>query len=98
MKLRYLTVAEVEATEAAEYYENQNAGLGAECVDELKRAERRIAQHPSAWARNSQLTRSCLMSRFPFSVIYRVAMDEIVIVALHPHSRDPRRWQDRIFE
>jgi plasmid stabilization system protein ParE len=47
---------------------------------------------------NSPLTRTCFENRFPYSVIYRVAVKEIVIVAIHHHKRDPRRWEDRISE
>jgi toxin ParE2 len=98
MNVRYLTLADVEVTDAAEYYERQHAGLGTEFIEELKRTEGRIVEHPNAWARNSQVTRSCLMKRFPYSVIYRVASEEVLIVAIHHHKRDPRRWEGRISE
>jgi plasmid stabilization system protein ParE len=98
MRIRYLAVADLEATAAAEYYEQQQPGLGAAFVDELKATEIRIAQHPNAWPQNSRVTRSCFVKRFPYSVIYRVSVDEIVIVAIHHHKRDPRRWEDRISE
>jgi plasmid stabilization system protein ParE len=96
MKVRYLPVADLEATEAAEYYERQRPGLGYAFIDELKATETRIAQHPNAWPANSSVTRSCLVKRFPYSMIYRVSSEEIVIVAIHHHKRDPRRWEDRI--
>jgi len=98
MRVRYLTVADLEATAASEYYERERPGLGAEFIEELKATEVRIAQHPNAWPQNSSLTRSCFLNRFPYSVIYRVASKEILIVAIHHHKRDPRRWEDRISE
>lgn len=98
MKVRYLTIADQEATEAAEYYESRQLRLGFDFVEELLRTESRIAEHPNAWARISRVARSCVMRRFPYSVIYRVTTDEIVIVAIHHHSRDPRRWEDRVSE
>ena len=98
MKIRFLTVADREATEAAEYYEAQRIGLGSEFVEELHRTESRIIENPNAWSPGSRRTRSCQMNRFPYSIVYRVFADEIVVVAVHHHSRDPRRWEDRIFE
>src|ERR1041384_7464766 len=98
MRIRYLAVADLEMTAAAEFYEQQQPGLGAAFIDELKATESRIVQHPSAWPQNSRVTRSCFVNRFLYSVIYRVAVDEIVIVAIHHHKRDPRRWEDRISE
>jgi toxin ParE2 len=98
MKIRFLTVAESEAAEAAEYYEAQRTGLGSEFVEELDRTKDRILAHPNAWSPSSRGTRSCQMKRFPYSIIYRVYGNEIVGVALQHHSRDPHRWEDRVFE
>ncbi|HYX30466.1 MAG TPA: type II toxin-antitoxin system RelE/ParE family toxin, partial [Pyrinomonadaceae bacterium] len=96
MKVRYLTVANIEIVEAAEYYEIQKAGLGVEFLDELKRTEGRIVEHPKSWPRNLSKTHSCMIKRFPYSVIYYVAADEILIAAIHHHRRDPGRWEDRV--
>lgn len=98
MRVRFLTIADVEATEAAEYYEAQEFGLGAEFVEELQKTEGRIIEHPNAWSPSSRGTRSCQMKRFPYSIIYRVLPGEILVVAIHNHSRDPRRWEERVFE
>jgi hypothetical protein len=49
MKVRFLTVAEIEQTEAAAYYESQRVGLGSEFVRELDQTVGRIIQHPNAW-------------------------------------------------
>jgi len=98
MRYRYLTAAEFDQIDAAEYYESQEPGLGAEFVEELDRAILRILDHPHAGSPGPRDTRSSLMERFPYSVIYRVDPGEILIVAVQHHSRDPNRWQDRIFE
>ena len=98
MRVRFLTIAEIEATEAAEYYEAKQIGLGSAFVEELRRTELRIVAHPNAWSPGSRGTRSCQMNRFPYSIIYRVSANEIVVVAIHNHSRDPHRWEDRIIE
>lgn len=37
MRIRYLAVADLEMTAAAEYYEQQRPGLGAAFIDELRR-------------------------------------------------------------
>lgn len=98
MKLRFLDVAEAEQAEAAAYYESQRSGLGAEFVEELDRTAARIIEFPNAWSPSSRNTRACQMKRFPYSVIYRDYGEEVVVVALQHHSRDPRRWEDRGFE
>lgn len=98
MKLRFLAIAETEQTEAAAYYESQKTGLGSDFVKELRQTVGRILLHPYAWTNSSRRTRSCRMKRFPYSIIYRVDGDEILVVALHAYSRDPKRWQDRLSE
>jgi toxin ParE2 len=98
MKLRFLTIAETEQTEAAEYYESQRIGLGSEFVEELDQTVGRILEHPNAWSPGSRETRSCQMKRFPYSIIYRIYGEEILVVALQHHSREPRKWEDRVFD
>jgi hypothetical protein len=98
MKLRFLTVVEAEQTEAAMYYEFQRTGLGSDFVEDLAQTIGRIIQHPSAWSPGSPRTRSCQMKKFPYSVIYRIGVDEILVLALQHHSREPRTWEDRVFE
>jgi len=98
MRYRYLTVAELDQIEAVSYYESQEPGLGAEFIDELDQTVWRILDHPYAGSPGPRNTRSGQMERFPYSVIYRIDRNEVLIVALKHHSRDPRRWQDRIFE
>jgi hypothetical protein len=38
------------------------------------------------------------MKRFPYSVIYRIEVDEILVIALEHHRREPRTWEHRVFE
>ena len=98
MILRFLTVAETEQTEAAAYYESRRMGLGSDFVEELDQTVGRILQHPHAWSPGSQRTRSCQMKRFPYSVIYRIDGEEVLVISLQHHSREPRTWEDRVFE
>jgi plasmid stabilization system protein ParE len=96
MKLRILSVAEAEQVETATYYEADRAELGREFVDEFERTLGRILQHPMAWSPISERVRGCRMKRFPFSVIYHIGLQEILVIALQHHKREPRRWEDRM--
>ena len=51
MRLRVVVRSEAEAdiSEAAQWYEEQRAGLGAEFIGEVRLAIQRIAEHPLAW-------------------------------------------------
>jgi toxin ParE1/3/4 len=65
MNYRILTPALIELREAAEYYETQVAGLGADFISETEFAIDRILQFPNAWGRISGGHRHCNLRRFP---------------------------------
>jgi len=96
-----LPEAQIEATQAALWYDAQRVGLGAEFLDELQLAVERIQTAPLEQGRlelylGEQDIRRCLLRRFPYLVIYRVASDELVIVAVAHARRRPNFWVERI--
>lgn|SRR5262245_13545124 len=96
MKIRYLTAAETELQEAVHYYNEQRAGLGFEFSDEVRDAVDRIRNYPLAWTALSKRTRRCQVHRFPFSIIYEVRRNLVIIVALQHHRRKPLNWRKRL--
>ena len=95
MKVTYLDAAHAELQEAIEYYNEQRAGLGFEFSDEVKQAIGRITNYPNAWTPLSERTRRCQAHRFPYSIIYEVRMEVIIIVAIQHHKRKPQNWRKR---
>lgn len=96
MDVRYLTPAREEFLAALEFYEREAPGLGAEFDAELVELERRIQSYPSSGVPYRHGTRRALLQSFPFSVIYEIGRNEIVIVALAHQKRRPDYWVDRI--
>lgn len=96
MKIRYLEAADAEFYEAIDYYNNQHPGLGFEFSDEVKDAIARIQNYPSAWTPLSKRARRCQVHRFPYSIVYEVRADSILIVAIQHHSRKPLNWRKRL--
>jgi hypothetical protein len=82
--------------EATAYYESQRRGLGKEFRDEVRAAIERIKLLPEGWHLLSENTRRCRTHRFPYGVVYHVANDQILIVAVAHLHREPGRWQDRL--
>jgi len=64
MEVNFLAPAQAELDEAAAYYETQREGLGAQFIEEVKRAIQRILQYPDAWAPISRRTRRCRTNSF----------------------------------
>ncbi len=77
MNVRILSVAEVEAAQAALHYEERQAGLGDQFLTEFHHALDRIRRDPRLlgpmenYAGPHELRR-CLLHRFPYIVIFLV--------------------------
>ncbi len=39
--------------------------------------------------------RRCMTKTFPFNVLYRIAFDQVIVVAVMHQSKDPDYWRDR---
>ncbi len=96
MTHRFLSPALRELAEAAEYYESQQPGLGAEFLHEVETAIMRIQLHPEAWMLMSPNTRRCRTHRFPHGVIYQIRDDELLIVSVMDLRRHPDSWRNNL--
>ena len=96
MTVRILSCAEQEFVEAVEYYNDQCPGLGYEFAAEVVKALERIRSFPDAWPAFSTRARRCLVSRFPYGVIYQIRGSDVLVVGIMHLKRDPKPWQDRL--
>jgi toxin ParE1/3/4 len=95
MRLSVHEEAEAELDRAVEYYESCRIGLGLEFLEEVYAAIARIIEFPTAWSPISRRTRRCLVSRFPFGIIYEVKSDALRILAVADLRRRPGYWRGR---
>ena len=77
---------------AAEWYETQAIGLGAEFLRALDAVFAAVAREPERYARTSAIVRRALVRRFPCGVFYRDSPDRVVILGVIHARRDWRRW------
>lgn len=94
---RLLLSAEHEMFDAACYYERQAAGLGSDFLTKIEIALQDIATAPERWPIVGDKIRRRLIRRFPYSLLYRVDPDEIVILAVMHQKRHPSYWLPRKF-
>ena len=83
-------------SESALFYELALTGLGTQFLDDVERAINRLLVYPNAGEFIDSDLRRALLHRFPFSLIYAIEADSIVIVAVAHHGRDPDYWQSRL--
>ena len=93
---RFLPAAEAEFLREIEYYSNAREGLGIRFQLSVMATIGKVVANPSGGAPVRSGTRSRLVKGFPFSIVYRVSDNELLIVAVAHHRRRPEYWAQRI--
>jgi hypothetical protein len=98
MKILFVSSAEREFAEAIEYYEMEMPGLGDIFLREIEKSLDRITLYPNSYTPLGQNTRRCLVSRFPYGIIYQFREREklILILAISNLHRKPDYWKNRL--
>lgn len=94
--ISFLESAEQELFDTVLYYNKQAPGLGFEFASEVQKAIERILRYPKAWIKLSKNTRKCRCNRFPYSIVYSILKNSIIIIAVMHTKRKPNYWSDRI--
>ena len=84
-----------EARAAYRWYRNRNETAANAFLAELDRAVNLISQTPLRWPSHLHDTRRFLLTRFPYSVVYRLLGETIQVVAVAHARRRPSYWKDR---
>lgn len=93
---RFLSVAEQDLVESMEFYESRQLGLAIRFHDELFRIILLLRNSPKIGTMIDANFRSFSLDKFPFSIVYRLEEDTLIVVAIAHHSRHPEYWRDRI--
>ena len=96
MNVRFLTLAQHEVDEAVVWIDERAEGKGILFLDELDRVVRLVKAYPLASTEIEPEIRRCLFARFPYSLIYGIEDDTIVVLAVAHSRRSPRYWIDRL--
>jgi plasmid stabilization system protein ParE len=92
---RFLSPAEREMAQAAQYYNSKVPNLGAEFLHEVKKSVKKLEADPEAAQKVRGDVRRRLILRFPFGILYRIDPEEIVILAVMHLARHPDYWHRR---
>jgi len=93
--IRFDPAAKRELNEAAEFYDAEDPGLGGAFLDAVERAFKQIQAFPKSSPISLAPLRTKVLSAFPFSVIYWVTDDAIIVLAVAHHRRRPGYWRGR---
>jgi len=82
--------------EAALFYEAASPGLGDDFLNDIQHAIDAAREHPDLGAGVEYGFRRMLIRRFPFTIIYAVESEQIVVVAVAHQRRRPEYWKGRM--
>ena len=94
-RLVFRPEAEQEVAAAAEWYEARGSGLAAEFLRAFDVAVASVVRNPLQHPEVHPVLRRTLLRRFPYSLVYSVSDEEIVVVSCAHWRQNPRRWQRR---
>ena len=92
----FLPAAREEFLAAASHYDAAAPGLGHDFITAVERAVARIAAFPEHGSPHLMGTRRIVLRRFPFSVVYLLEAEVVLVVAIAHHSRKPGYWRARV--
>ncbi|MHB8876336.1 MAG: hypothetical protein ACYC8T_21800 [Myxococcaceae bacterium] len=97
-RIRVEPEAEAELLAAAEWYEEQEAGLGFDLLEEARSAYQRIADGDAGTpvAGTQTAARRVPISRFPLWIVFTEYGSDVVIVAYAHERRRPGYWLARV--
>ncbi|HEX4998272.1 MAG TPA: type II toxin-antitoxin system RelE/ParE family toxin [Terriglobia bacterium] len=91
--VRYLAKAEIQS--AYRWYEREREGLGEELLQAVDRVLGVIAEYPEGFSVVHRDIRRAILKRFPYSILYRVKANHVIVVGCFHAKRDPKSWQAR---
>ncbi len=87
--------AEAELSEAIEWYESRESGLGLDFATEVYAAIQRALAFPHAGQEMGGDIRRVLLHRFPYGVLYAPEHECLLIIAVMHLHRQPDYWRNR---
>jgi plasmid stabilization system protein ParE len=88
-------LAEAELNDAIRYYENEQVGLGAAFLAEVRRCTASIAEFPEASPVVRGQIRRRLCNKCPYALLYERRADQIRVLAVMHVRRRPNYWVGR---
>ena len=86
--------ARIEMREAADFYDTERPGLGAEFLDAVERTIQQVSRNPESSPVVLGQVPRCAVQRFPYSIAYSARGEGIYVSAVAHNSRRPFYWRD----
>jgi len=91
---RYLAPASGELRNASHYYQQRSRRVAASFMVEVQKAVDQVLEYPDSAPVILGGVRGKVILRFPYSLMYRVVDDVVIILAVAHHRQRPEFWID----
>lgn len=93
--------AQAEFVADVEWFEGREIGLGERCDGAVRSAIKDAVLSPEAWPKwqgwdREPAVRSRAVDKFPYRVVYFVADELVIVLAVAHEKRRPGYWRDRV--
>lgn len=95
MVVTYHEGAVSELAEAVAFYNGRAERLGHAFAAEVRATLAHVLAHPDIGTPVRTAVRRVLLRRFPYSILYDVAGETLLVLAVMHHSRRPEYWANR---
>jgi toxin ParE1/3/4 len=85
-----------EFSEAIKFYRQRGHHLGKRFDREVRATIEKILATPQRWRILEKDVHRCFVRVFPYSVLYTVETDYVLIVAIAHGKRQPAYWRNRL--
>ena len=86
-------LAEADLEQAASWYDDERAGLGARFLADVQQVFTRIRETPQQFPAIDRKSRRALLQTFPYAVYFRETDDSLVVLAVLHLRRRPGLWR-----
>jgi len=89
-------LAQQELTDAIRYYQTQDKAIALEFLNTVESSTNLLARYPELGLKVRGSIRRFVISRFPYSLLYRLLdAEKIYILAIAHHKQKPNYWHKR---
>ena len=91
MRVEFKPTARLDLLDAEAWYEDRVRGLGAEFALTVDATVAALTRFPEGYPKVYREVRKAVLRRFPYSLLYTVGEEGIIVHACFHHRRDPRQ-------
>ena len=91
-----LPEAELDITEAYDWYQQRELGLGEEFLRCIDASIQTIKRNPEIYVFAHEKYRRALVRRFPYAIFYEYFEDTIAVYAVFHCSQNAKKWRNRL--